>query len=200
MNALPRACNRAAPWPLFVLLLAMAGTVPLAAAQQSPCPVDYRRTLAAGTLVPERIVWRGRAIIAGATEAGLRQAIGAPPSTTQDWQPRTALDQCEFLLSLLRRHPDSMHLYRYGELRLREMAGEFRLLEWPLAGAGRVHAFLHRAGPGGDGRVYLLHFVPEPVAVEQVRRKPGRSQVFVRDGAVPIEWDIDTNRVVDAAR
>jgi hypothetical protein len=154
----------------------------------------YESTLASGTIAPESIRIAGHLLRPGMSEERISVALGKNSSLIEDWQVRDAQQQCDYLLALLRRHPDSMHLYKLGELKLKRMAGAFRVVEWQLPQAGTLRA--HVFSPQGDGRgtVYLYQFTMQAPGGE-VRRQPGKAYVVFRTGPRRVEWDVDGNRL-----
>ena len=53
----------------------------------------------------------GKVLRLGITENSLDSLLGLTSTVVEDWQQRTDEQQCEYLLDLLRNHPNSMHLY-----------------------------------------------------------------------------------------
>ncbi|MCR5864040.1 hypothetical protein [Aquincola sp. J276] len=189
-------------WSAAVLALAgvVAAALPAHAAtcwRDYPLPttaVDYERTLGGGTLVPARVMVDRATVAIGASEARIERVFGASGAVAEDWRPRSAEQHCADLIALLRAHPDSMHLYTYGALAMRGLAGDFRVVEWPLpGGAGRLRAYFHRPDAAAPASAYLLHLVLD--AGGAVHRKPGRRLVLVRKGTPAIEWDVYANHV-----
>lgn len=162
--------------------------------------VNYERTFASGTLAPERIVFHGKFIRPGMSQRQIDRILGTEARVAEDWHERTSQAQCEYLLTVLRDHPDSMHLYKLGELKWKKMSGAFRVDEWRIPGVGSLRAFVHRSSARDADASYLYHLTFEASPPDAVQRKKGRRNVLVRLGAPRIEWDIDTNQVVVSGR
>src|SRR5262245_55740923 len=96
-------------------VLMMAAPSDLRAAQSASCwhdypipttPVDYRHSLAAETLAPDRISLNGKPILLGVSEDAITRVVGTPSTAIEPWQQRTRQQQCDYLLELLKRNPD----------------------------------------------------------------------------------------------
>jgi hypothetical protein len=160
-----------------------------------PAPsVNYERAFALETLAPELIALDSRVVKAGMAEKELNEILGVVPSTVENAGRRTEQEQCEYLSGLLRDHPNSMHLYVLGALKLKKMSGSFRVSEWQIPAVGTLRVFFHNDGVRPETS-YLFHLTLLPTPPETVTRNKGRGYVLVRIGPPRIEWDVDTNRV-----
>jgi hypothetical protein len=162
--------------------------------------VNYEKAFVSETLAPDRILVNGKVVKPGMTESTLNGTLGLPSTVVEDWRQRTAQEQCEYLLELLRNHPNSMHLYKLGELKWKKMSGLFRVSEWQLPDIGTLRAFFYKPSALKSETSYLYHLTLLPTSVEKVQRKKGQNYVLIRIGASKIEWDVQTNRIVIASR
>jgi hypothetical protein len=157
--------------------------------------VDYEKALASETLAPDRINVNGKVVRVGATEMYLIGALGTSSTVVEDWMQRTAPQQCEYVLDLLRNHPNSMHLYKLKKLQLDMMSGLFRVSEWELSGIGRLRAFFHKSPATNAEASYLYYLTLIPTAPGNVERSRGPGYVLTRKGAPIVKWDVRTNVV-----
>jgi len=147
--------------------------------------INYERAFASETLAPDRVSVNQKTLRLGATEKSLNSVLGASSTVVEDWKPRTAPQQCEYLLALLREHPNSMHLYRLKKLQLEMMSGMFRVSEWQLSGIGRLRAFFHKPSATDAEASYLYYLTLSPTSPGKVVRSRGRAYVLTREG-VPV--------------
>ena len=136
----------------------------------------------------------------GVMESNLNGTLDLTSTVVEDWRQRTAQEQCEYLLELLRNHPNSIHLYKLGELKWKKMSGLFRVSEWQLPDIGTLRAFFYKPSAFKSETSYLYHLTLLPTSLEKVQRKKGQNYVLIRIGASKIEWDVQTNRIVIASR
>jgi hypothetical protein len=163
-----------------------------------PIPTDavnYEKAFVSGTLAPDLILFKGKALKPSMTESSLNGILGSTPAVIEDWRKRTVQEQCEYLLEVLREHPNSMHLYKLGELKLKKMSGLFRVSEWRLPDVGTLRAFFHKPSAEAAESSYLYHQTLLPVPPDNVKRKKGTSYVLTRPGAAGVEWNINLNRI-----
>ncbi|CAD6561234.1 hypothetical protein LMG28727_07368 [Paraburkholderia kirstenboschensis] len=188
---------------LFAVLCALASRA-TAAEPSSLCWRDfpiaatamhYELALATGPIVPDSVLIRGKLIRLGAAESRIADTLGQGATVVEDWQPRDVQQQCEYLLELLRLHPDSMHLYKLGELKMRKMSGWFRVLEWRLDRIGTLRAYTYRPAGARLDATYLYQFTLLSAAPGEIRRKPGGAYIMIKPRPPRIEWNIDTNRL-----
>jgi hypothetical protein len=166
-----------------------------------PTPsVNNERAFAAETLAPDPITIDGKAMTAGMAEKAIDGVLGVASTAVEDWQQRSDQEQCEYLLEVLRRHANSMHLYRLGDIKHKKMSGLFRVAEWKLPGVGTLRAFLHKASVGEAEKAYLYHLTLLPVPLDKVQRRKGKGYVLTRPGPPKIEWNVEANRVSIATR
>lgn len=162
----------------------------------STASVDYKKAFASETLVPVRILVNSQVVRLGMTESDLNNTLRLTSTVVEDWQQRTDQEQCEYLLEVLRKHPNSMHLYTLGELKWKKMSGLFRVSEWRIPDVGILRAFFNKPSAFDIERSYLYHLVLLPTSLEKVQRKKGRSYVLSRIGTSKVEWDIQTNHIL----
>ncbi len=155
--------------------------------------VNYEKAFASETLAPDGISVNGKVLRLGITENSLDSLLGLTSTVVEDWQQRTDEQQCEYLLDLLRNHPNSMHLYKLGELKLKRMSGVFRVSEAQLPGAGRLRAFFYKPSAAEPEASYLYYLTLSPTSLKNVVRKQGPGYVLIRTGASKINWDVQTN-------
>jgi hypothetical protein len=161
-----------------------------------PTPgVNYEKAFASETLAPGTITVNGKPVTTGIAEKTIDGLLGVASTAVEDWQQRSEQEQCEYLLEVLRRHANTMHLYTLGDIKLKKLSGLFRVAEWTLPGVGTLRAFLHKPSAAESGKAYLYHLTLLPVAVDKVQRKKGKGYVLTKPGSPRIEWDIQTNRV-----
>jgi len=166
-----------------------------------PAPaVRYEQAFASETLAPDRISVNGKTVTLGLTEKNLNDLLRMTSTEVEDWRQRSDQEQCEYLLEVLRRHPNSMHLYKLGQIKLKKMSGLFRVAEWQLPDVGILRAFFHKPSADKPETAYLYHLTLLPVALDKVQRKSGQRYVLTKTGASKVEWDIETNRVSIATR
>ena len=130
----------------------------------------------------------------GQGKAAIDEAVGKPGKVVKDWELRSEQDQCAELIKLLRDHPNSMHLYVLGGLRLKRMSGAFRTVEWALPHIGMLRAYFHK-GQNGTDEAYLLHLTPVPVAVTRIHPAPTNGHLLIRAGKPSLSWDTAANRM-----
>src|SRR5262245_37920782 len=140
--------------------------------------VNYEEALASQTLVPERILVHGKVLKPGMTESNLNAILGLTSTVVEDWRRRTDQEQCEYLLEVLRKHPNSMHLYKLGELKWKKMSGLFRVSEWQLPDVGTLRAFFYKPSAFETDTSYLYHLTLLPTPLDKVQRKKGRGYVL----------------------
>jgi hypothetical protein len=162
--------------------------------------VNYEKAFASETLAPDRISVDGRILPLGVTESSLNRVLGVPSTVVEDWQQRTDQQQCEYLLELLRNHPNSMHLYKLGQLKLKRMSGLFRVSEWRLPGVGGLRAFFYKPSTAKTEASYLYYLSLPPTSLDNVERKQGRGYVLIRTGTSKIKWDVQTNFISISVR
>jgi hypothetical protein len=158
-------------------------------------PVNYEKAFVSETLVPDRILVNGKLVKPGMTESNLNDILSMTSTVVEDWRQRTDQEQCEYLLEVLRKHPNSMHLYKLGELKWKKMSGLFRVSEWQLPDVGTLRVFFYKPSALKAGVSYLYHLTLTPMPVDKVQRKKGQGYVLIRVGASKIEWNIETNRI-----
>ena len=122
--------------------------------------VNYEKAFASETLVPDRILVNGKVLKLGMTESNINGILGLSSTVVEDWQQRTDQEQCEYLLELLRKHPNSMHLYKLGELKWKKMSGLFRVSEWQLSDVGTLRAFFYKPSAAESETAYLYYSNP----------------------------------------
>jgi hypothetical protein len=157
--------------------------------------VNYEKALASETLVPDRISVNGKVVNLGITENNLNSILGLTSTVVEDWRHRTDQQQCEHLLELLHKHPDSMHLYKLGQLKWKKMSGLFRVSEWQIPDAGTLRAFFYKPSADKSETSYLYHLTLLPTSLDKIQRKKGKGYLLIRIGASKIEWDVQTNRI-----
>jgi len=162
--------------------------------------IDYQKAFAAETLAPDKIVVNGNVVDLGITEKSLEGILGLASTVAEDWQQRTDQQQCEYLLELLRKHPNSMHLYELGALKLKRMSGQFRVSEWQIPDVGTLRAFFHKPSAAQSEASYLYHLALLPTSLDKVVRKKDRGYVLIRRGPPEIRWDVRTNRISISGR
>lgn len=207
LAAMPAKSRRSISCRATAYCLALFGYLDASIAQTSadrlcwkdfPIPttaVDYKRALAEQTLNPQQILVDGQILKPGQSEAQVSRLLRTAPTHSADWEERTEQDQCEFLLTLLRAHPNSMHLYGLGDLKQRRMSGQFRTAEWQIMGVGRLSAYLHRRATTDPDQTYLFHLKLDPARADAVQQVRGRATVLIRPGPPRVQWDVDLNRV-----
>lgn len=157
--------------------------------------VNHERALASETLIPDQISLNGKILRLGVTEEKLSRAIGANSVMIENPVERTDAQQCDYLLQLLRDHPNSMYLYRIKKMQLQHMSGIFRVTEWTLTGIGKLRAFLHSPSEGATGKSYLFLLTLNSTSIRDVKRQPGSDYVLVRPSAGQISWNVQTNSI-----
>jgi hypothetical protein len=157
--------------------------------------VNYERAFASETLVPDRIQTNGKVIKPGMTEREINNILGKASAVAEEQRQRSENEQCEYLLALLGQHPDSMHLYKLGELKWQKMAGYFRVSEWSLQSIGTLRIFFFKPSEGASEISYLHHLTLIPVPLDDVRRKKGHGYILTRRGSLPVEWNVENNTV-----
>jgi hypothetical protein len=161
-----------------------------------PTPaVNYEKAFAAETLAPDTITVNGKPVTIGIAEKAIDGVLGVPATVVEDWQHRNEQEQCDYLLDVLRRHANTMHLYTLGDIKLKKLSGLFRVAEWQLPGVGTLRAFLHKSSATEPEKAYLYHLTLLPVPVDKVQRKKGKGTILTKPGAPRIEWNIETNRI-----
>jgi hypothetical protein len=166
-----------------------------------PTPsVNYERAFAAETLAPDPITIDGKTVSTGMAEKTIDGLLGAAATAVEDWQQRSDQEQCDYLLEVLRRHANSMHLYKLGAIKHKRMSGLFRVAEWKLPGVGTLRAFLHKASAAGPDKAYLYHLTLVPVALDNVQRKRGKGTVLTKPGTPTVEWNVEANRIAISTR
>jgi len=178
------------------LVLGQASSSSEACRRDYPIPtqsVNYERAFASETLAPDRLSVNQRTLRLGATEKHLNAVLGVTSTVVEDWKPRTAPQQCEYLLELLREHPNSMHLYKLKKLQLAMMSGMFRISEWQLSGIGRLRVFFHKSAAANAEASYLYYLTLSPISAGQVARSRGPTYVLTREGIPIVKWDVSTN-------
>jgi len=160
--------------------------------------VDYREALAVETLAPDRVTIDTMQIRIGMAELKLVKLLGNTYVEHEKPEFRTKEKQWSYLHGLLQRNNNSMHYYILAELYYqKQLAGWFKVYTWHLEGVGELRSFLVSDKEEGPFRVYLLHLVLEPVAVDQVNYKMGVEGLHVvRKGVRLVEWDVDKNTVI----
>jgi hypothetical protein len=161
-----------------------------------PIPTDsvnYAQAFVSETLVPDRILINGKVVKPGMTESNLNSILGLASEVVEDWRQRTDQEQCKYLLELLRKHPNSMHLYKNGELKWKKMSGFFRISEWVLPTVGTLHAFFYKSSTHATESSYLYHLTLLPAPLDKVKRKKGPGYILIRTGAPNIQWNIEEN-------
>jgi hypothetical protein len=133
-------------------------------------------------------------------EKAIDGLLGAASTVVEDWQQRSEQEQCEYLLEVLRRHANTMHLYTLGDIKHKRMSGLFRVAEWRLPGVGTLRTFLHKSSAAEPGKAYLYHLALLPVSLDKVQRKKGKGYVLTKPGTPKIEWDTQTNRISISTR
>lgn len=83
--------------------------------------VNHERALASETLIPDQVSLNGKILRPGVEK--LNRAIGAKSVMVESAAERTYVQQCDYLLQLLRNHPDSMYLYRIKKMQLQHRSG-----------------------------------------------------------------------------
>jgi hypothetical protein len=157
--------------------------------------VNYEKAFTSETLAPDRISINGKVLRLGVTENDLNSVLGVTSIVVEDWQQRDEQRQCNYLLELLRDHPNSMHLYKLGQLKLKRMSGLFRASEWQLPGVGKLRAFFSKSSAGKFEASYLYYLTPIPTSLNNVKRKQGVGYVLIRTGVSKIQWDVQTNSI-----
>ena len=157
-------------------------------------PVDYRQEFAGGSLLPSEISLNAHIIKLGMSPGALISVLGEP---TREFaaERRSAPEQCEYLVRLLQEHPTSMHLYKLAALRLKNLAGEFRVSEWELPNIGTIKSFWYAPGRAGRESSYLYYFSPIAMARDKVESLNGQENTLLRSGPPRIEWNIEKNRL-----
>jgi hypothetical protein len=162
-----------------------------------PIPTDavnYEEAFASGTLAPESITINTKVLRLGMTESDLRQIVGLNSTEAEDWQERTAQQQCEYLLEILRKHPNSMHLYILGGLKLKRMSGLFRVSEWQLPRIGQLLVFFYKPYQTSVETAYLFHLTLLLATSGSVKHE--KVEILKKVGTPQITWDIATNRIL----
>ena len=158
--------------------------------------VDYKKTLVAGVLAPERIEIGTVSISVHRAEAALTGALGAQFAVIEQEQHRNREQQWAYLRALAAENDDSMHYYIiehiYYDLQL---SGWFKVHEWTLDDL-KIRAFLLRATETGTWRVWLLHVLPKPVPEGNVSYAKSEALALVRTGKRVVQWNVSTNTVV----
>jgi len=157
-------------------------------------PVDYRQEFAGGSLLPSEIVLKAHVIKLGMTPGALVAVLGEPTRQLAA-ESRSVPEQCEYLLQLLQEHPTSMHLYKLAALRLKYLAGEFRVSEWALPDVGTIKSFWYSPDHAGRELSYLYYFAPIAIAPGKVERLKGENNTLLRAGPPRMEWNIQSNRL-----
>ena len=155
--------------------------------------VNYEKAFASETLAPDGISVNGRVLRLGVTENNLNRLLGSTSIVVEDWQQRTEEQQCHYLLDMLRNHPNSMHLYKLGQLKQKRMSGFFRVSESQLPGVGTLRVFFYKPSAAEPEESYLYYLTPSPTSLNNVVRKQGPGYVLVRTGASKLMWDVRTN-------
>jgi hypothetical protein len=195
---------------LSLIVLSMISCQPAMSAEpETPCwrdypiptdAVNYEKTLLSETLAPDRILINGKIIRPGMTESHLNSVLGLSSTVLEEWQQRTDQDQCEYLLEILRKHPNSMHLYKLGELKWKKMSGFFRVSEWKLPNIATLRAFFYKPFSDAAESAYLYQLTLFRTPADEVKRKKGQDYVLVRKGWSDIEWNVEVNRVSIVSR
>ena len=162
--------------------------------------VDYERTLANGTLAPDK-VWLGEhRILTGMTETALVKRMGSSYKVTEPLTSRTLDEHRAYLDDLNHQHADSMHYYILADIFYnRRLHGDFKVYEWGVQAVGRLRVYLHRSGQGVPFRTWLLHLTMDPVAPDTIEYRSGGEFTLFRAGDRSVEWQVTTNVVrVDA--
>jgi hypothetical protein len=157
-------------------------------------PVDYRQEFAGGSLLPSEISLNAHVIKLGMTPVALKAVLGEPTRESPS-ERRSSQEQCEYLVRLLQEHPTSMHLYKLAPLRLKSLAGAFRISEWELPSIGTIKSFWYTPEQAGRESSYLYYFLPIAIASTEVERLKGEDNTLLRAGPPRIEWNIETNRL-----
>jgi len=166
-----------------------------------PTPaVNYEKAFASETLAPGTITVNGKSVTTGIAEKAIDGYLGRAATVVEDWQQRSEQEQCDYLLDVLRRHPNTMHLYTLGDIKLKKLTGLFRVAEWQLPGVGTLRAFLHKSSAAEPDAAYLYHLTLLAVPLDQVQRKKGKGYVLTRPGPPRIEWNIESNRISISTR
>jgi hypothetical protein len=157
--------------------------------------VEYAKVFAGGTLAPDEISMNGRALGIAATQNLIEGALRSAPIVIEDWRQRTDQQQCEYLLGLLRQHPDSMQLYKLRKLQLAGMSGIFRVCEWKLPGIGALRVFFYKSSATETEKSYLYYLTLVPIAAGDVKRSKGSSYILTRRGPPEVAWNVRRNLI-----
>lgn len=157
--------------------------------------VNHERALASETLIPDQISFNGKVLRPGVTEEKLSRAIGANSITIENSAERNDAQQCDYLLQLLRDHPNSMFLYRIKKMQLQHMSGIFRVAEWTITGVGKLRVLLNSPSKDAPDKSYLFLLTLNSTSIHDVKRQPGSDYVLVRPGAGQISWNVETNSI-----
>jgi len=157
--------------------------------------VNYEQAFASETLIPDQISVNGEILRPGVSEESLRRAIGAKSNVIENSVERSDSQQCDYLLALLRGHPNSMYLYRIKKIQLEHMSGIFRVAEWELPQVGKLRVFFYKSSKETAEKSYLFLLTLNSTSVRDVKREPGSDFVLSRSGANRIHWNVDANSI-----
>ncbi|MCB9655625.1 MAG: hypothetical protein H6729_15995 [Deltaproteobacteria bacterium] len=154
---------------------------------------DYKASIASGALVPSELVVNGQRIHYGMTEQEITKILRIIPSAAGEWTTRDSDEQCEYLLNIVRAHPDDMHLYTFGAVSELRLAGLFRAVEWRLDGIGTLRVHMHRASDAASEASYFHEVLMRPVPRGTIASRKRSHRVFKRTRKPTVEWNVDTN-------
>jgi hypothetical protein len=157
--------------------------------------VNYEQAFASETLVPDQISVNSEILRPGGSEERLSRAIGAKSNIIENPVERSDSQQCDYLLELLRNHPNSMYLYRIKKIQLEHLSGIFRVAEWELPQVGKLRVYFYRSSKDTAEKSYLFLLSLNSTSVRDVKREPGSDYVLSRAGASQIHWNVDTNSI-----
>ncbi len=157
--------------------------------------VDYRETLRAGVLAPDKIEYEGLPARVNQLEPALVKVLGQDYTVWETEQHRSREEQWAYLRNLFPKHDDSMHFYIFSEIYYQlQLSGWFKVYEWTISDI-KIRAFLMRPTESESARVWLLHLSCEPTQKGNVSYVESESMVLIRQGECGVIWDVKTNIV-----
>lgn len=157
--------------------------------------VDYRETLRAGVLAPDKIEYEGLSARVYQLEPALVKALGKDYTVWETEQHRSREEQWAYLRNLFSKHDDSMHFYILSEIYYQlQLSGWFKVYEWTIFDL-TIRAYLMSPAESESARVWLLHLTCEPTPKENVSYAESESMVLIRLGECGVIWDVKTNMV-----